>query len=56
MVGASVPEYDFALPGVRSICTDIHKLGYSNKGVSAFLLRDAQDEQYHRFTFSAWPS
>ena len=40
----------------RSICVDIHKLGYSNKGVSILALRDEQDEHYHRFTFDNWPA
>jgi sphinganine-1-phosphate aldolase len=55
-LGRPVKPYDFALEGVRSISVDIHKLGYSNKGVSALLLRDATDEKYHRFNFSNWPS
>ena len=29
---------------------------YSNKGVSALLLREAADERYHRFTFTNWPA
>jgi glutamate/tyrosine decarboxylase-like PLP-dependent enzyme len=55
-LGYSVPEYDFALPGVTSISVDVHKLGYANKGVSSLLLRDAGLEEYQRYTFDAWPS
>ena len=55
-LGRAVREYDFALDGVRSVSVDIHKLGYSNKGVSSLLLRNAEEERFHRFTFSDWPS
>eukprot|EP01051_Picozoa_sp_SAG22_P010016 SAG22_NODE_876_length_6716_cov_2.126190_1_plen_493_part_00 len=51
-----IPAFDFELPNVRSICVDIHKLGYSNKGVSILALRDAEDERHHRFTFTNWPA
>lgn len=55
-LGYSVPDYDFAVPGVTSISVDVHKLGYANKGVSTLLLRDANLETYQRYTFDAWPS
>ena len=55
-LGYSIPDYDFAVPGVTSISVDVHKLGYANKGVSALLLRAANLETYQRYTFDAWPS
>ena len=55
-LGYSIPDYDFAVPGVASISVDVHKLGYANKGVSALLLRDANLETYQRYTFDAWPA
>ena len=55
-LGYSIPDYDFAVPGVTSISVDVHKLGYANKGVSTLLLRDANLETYQRYTFDAWPS
>ena len=55
-LGYSIPDYDFAVPGVTSISVDVHKLGYANKGVSTLLLRDASLETYQRYTFEAWPS
>lgn len=55
-LGYSIPDYDFAVPGVTSISADVHKLGYANKGVSTLLLRDASLETYQRYTFDAWPS
>ena len=55
-LGYTIPDYDFAVPGVTSISVDVHKLGYANKGVSALLLRDASLEIYQRYTFEDWPS
>jgi glutamate/tyrosine decarboxylase-like PLP-dependent enzyme len=55
-LGYTIPDYDFAVPGVTSISVDVHKLGYANKGVSALLLRDASLETYQRYTFEDWPS
>ena len=55
-LGYTIPDYDFAVPGVTSISVDVHKLGYANKGVSALLLRDASLETYQRYTFEDWPA
>ena len=55
-LGYRFPDYDFAVPGVTSISVDVHKLGYSNKGVSALLFREAALEAYQRYTFDEWPS
>jgi sphinganine-1-phosphate aldolase len=55
-LGYSIPDYDFAVPGVTSISVDVHKLGYANKGVSTMLLRDASLETYQRYTFENWPA
>lgn len=52
----AIPDFDFSLPGVTSISVDVHKFGYSNKGVSMLLLRDSQLESYQRYTFDEWPS
>ena len=55
-LGYTFPDYDFTVPGVTSISVDVHKLGYSNKGVSALLFREAAYEAYQRYTFDEWPS
>lgn len=54
-LGYSVPGFDFEVPGVTSISVDFHKLGYSNKGVSGLLLRDAAMESFQHFSFDDWP-
>ena len=55
-IDPSVPEFDFAIPGVTSISVDLHKYGYATKGVSALLLRDAAQERFQRTTFEDWPA
>ena len=55
-IDPSVPEFDFAVPGVTSISVDLHKYGYATKGVSALLLRDAAQERFQRTTFEDWPA
>ena len=40
-LGAPVPAFDFAVPGVTSISVDLHKYAYAPKGVSVLLHRDA---------------
>ena len=54
-IGEPVPPWDFRVEGVTSISADIHKYGYSFKGASALLWRDA--EHYQRqwwFDDGAW--
>lgn len=53
-LGADLPAWDFAVPGVTSISADIHKHGMAPKGASLLLVRDAALKQHHRFESSAW--
>lgn len=39
-LGEPVREFDFAVPGVTSISTDLHKYGYAPKNASVVLYRD----------------
>jgi sphinganine-1-phosphate aldolase len=54
-LGYSLPRFDFAIPGVRSISADLHKFGYSAKGASTLIVRNAADAKHHSFDFSDWP-
>lgn len=54
-LGYPVPQYDFALEGVTSISADLHKYGFSAKGASVLLFRDAALQDYLRFHFDNWP-
>ncbi len=55
-LGREVPEFDFSLPGVSSIGTDLHKYGYCAVGSSVLLYRDADIHKYQAFQFDGWRS
>ncbi|WP_260437215.1 aspartate aminotransferase family protein [Burkholderia sp. Bp9012] len=54
-LGHTVPPFDFHIPGVTSISTDLHKFGYALKGISLILYTDADHAQYQAFAFQNWP-
>jgi Glutamate decarboxylase and related PLP-dependent proteins len=41
-LGLDVPPFDFRVEGVSSISADVHKYGYSPKGASVVLFRNAE--------------
>ncbi|MDA1071449.1 MAG: aminotransferase class V-fold PLP-dependent enzyme [Proteobacteria bacterium] len=53
--GEPIPPFDFAVPGVTSMSADLHKYGYTAKGASLILYRDAALAERQRFTCDAWP-
>jgi glutamate/tyrosine decarboxylase-like PLP-dependent enzyme len=48
-LGDGVPDFDFSVPGVTSISTDLHKYGYAAKGCSAIMYRNKDIRQYQIF-------
>lgn len=56
MLGRQPPLFDFRIDGVSSLSVDLHKFGYSAKGISALLFRDADDATFTRTVFTDWPS
>jgi sphinganine-1-phosphate aldolase len=48
-LGYELPDFDFAVPGVTSISTDLHKYGYAAKGCSAILYRSKDIRKYQIF-------
>jgi glutamate/tyrosine decarboxylase-like PLP-dependent enzyme len=44
-----VPDFDFTVPGVTSISTDLHKYGYAAKGCSAIMYRSKNIRKYQLF-------
>ena len=54
-IGQAIPPFDFAVPGVTSMSADLHKYGYTAKGASLILYRDADMVRRQRFTCDAWP-
>ncbi len=54
-VGADIPPWDFALPGVTSISADLHKYGYSAKGASTVFFSCEEAFAGMGWTFDDWP-
>ncbi|MFI5890508.1 pyridoxal phosphate-dependent decarboxylase family protein [Actinoplanes sp. NPDC051513] len=54
-LGAGLPEFDFAVPGVTSISVDLHKYAYAPKGVSVLLHRDEALRLPQYFAYAGWP-
>ncbi|MBZ0288036.1 MAG: aspartate aminotransferase family protein, partial [Anaerolineae bacterium] len=54
-LGAPVPDFDFALPGVTSMSADTHKFGYAAKGTSVVLYRGHELRRYQYYTVTDWP-
>ncbi len=42
MEGISIPKFDFEIEGVTSMSADVHKYGYSAKGASVVLYKNAE--------------
>jgi glutamate/tyrosine decarboxylase-like PLP-dependent enzyme len=53
-LGAPIPVFDFALPGVSSLSADLHKFGFCPKPAATVFYRDAALAS--GFDFSVWPS
>ena len=54
MNGVPVPDFDFAVPAVKSMSADLHKYGYCAKGASTVLFRSADLYKHMPFTLSEW--
>jgi sphinganine-1-phosphate aldolase len=54
-LGYPIPPFDFRVPGVTSISADIHKYGYTSKGASVILYRNAELRSYQYFAYASWP-
>lgn len=53
-LGYTVPDFDFAVPGVTSLSADLHKYGYAPKGSSVLLYRN-HDLRKHQFSlYTKW--
>lgn len=48
-LGYDLPDFDFTIPGVTSISTDLHKYGYAAKGCSVIMYRNKGIRQYQIF-------
>jgi glutamate/tyrosine decarboxylase-like PLP-dependent enzyme len=55
LLGYSVPPWGFSVPGVTSISADLHKYGFSARGASTVMYRDAQYRRHQFFAQTDWP-
>jgi sphinganine-1-phosphate aldolase len=53
-LGHPIPDFDFAVPGVTSMSADLHKYGFTAKGASVVLYRDAEAHRHQPFVYD-WP-
>jgi glutamate/tyrosine decarboxylase-like PLP-dependent enzyme len=53
-LGAPVPDFDFAVPGVTSISMDFHKYAFAAKGASTVLYRNKELRKYQIYTCAQW--
>ncbi|MEU4684156.1 pyridoxal phosphate-dependent decarboxylase family protein [Streptomyces xinghaiensis] len=49
------PAFDLSVPGVTSLSVDLHKYGYTAKGASVLLFRDAELRRHGWFAHASWP-
>jgi sphinganine-1-phosphate aldolase len=54
--GKILPDFDFSVPGVRSISADLHKFGFCPKPASTVFYRSADDFRFQVFDFEDWPN
>ncbi len=54
-LGYPVRDFDFKVPGVTSISTDLHKYAYAAKGASVILYRNAELRRHQFFVYTEWP-
>ena len=54
--GRAIPDFDFRLPGVRSISADLHKFGFCPKPASTVFYRMADDLARATFKADFWPN
>ncbi|MBI5524712.1 MAG: aspartate aminotransferase family protein [Deltaproteobacteria bacterium] len=54
-LGHPIPPFDLSVDGVCSISADIHKYGFSAKGASTIIYRDAGLRRHQFFAWADWP-
>jgi glutamate/tyrosine decarboxylase-like PLP-dependent enzyme len=54
-LGYKIPDFDFTVPGVRSISADVHKFGYAPKGASTITYRNGDYRKHQFYVYTEWP-
>lgn len=52
--GYNVPKWNFEVEGVTSISADMHKYGYSPKGISIIMYRNAELRKHQYYVYTDW--
>ena len=55
-IGREIPDFDMALPGVRSFSADLHKFGFCPKPASTLFYAREEDRERGLFHFDEWPN
>jgi sphinganine-1-phosphate aldolase len=56
MLGYPIGDFDFVVPGVRSLSADLHKFGYAAKPASTVFYRGEDLHKHQKFDFDTWSS
>ncbi len=54
-IGEPVPPWDFRVEGVTSLSADVHKYGYTFKGLSTISYRTRELVKLQQFWYDSWP-
>jgi glutamate/tyrosine decarboxylase-like PLP-dependent enzyme len=54
-LGMDIPPFDFSVDGVTSMSADLHKYGFTAKGASVVLYKDADLRRFQFFVSKDWP-
>lgn len=52
--GYNIPHFDFLVDGVTSLSADLHKYGYSPKGASVILYKNAEIRKHQFSVYTGW--
>jgi glutamate/tyrosine decarboxylase-like PLP-dependent enzyme len=56
MIGRTIPDFDFRIPGVSSLSADLHKFGFCPKPASTVFYRTPDKAECHFFDETVWPN
>lgn len=54
--GYPIPDFDFSVPGVRSMSADLHKFGWAAKPASTVFYRSEAYREHQKFDHAEWSS
>ncbi len=54
-LGHDIPPWDFRVPGVESISSDLHKYGFAARGASTIMYRSKDYRRHQYFLKEDWP-